>query len=78
MGQGRCRKTGSRDSMHVQVEHTAWSSTVVTAVMRSGSGPAVGIGENVEKISRHFLSEANFPWKRIKKGGDLSKEDRAS
>lgn len=50
---------------------------MVTAVMRSQGGPAVGIGENVEKISRHFLSEANFSMEKDK-GGDLSKEDRAS
>ena len=42
-------------------------------VMGSQGGPAVGVGENVEKISGHFLSEANISTEKDM-GGDISKE----
>ena len=46
---------------------------MVTAVMGSQGGPAVDVGENVEKIRGHLLSEANISTEKDM-GGDISKE----
>lgn len=40
--------------------------------MGSQGGPAVGVGENVEKIRGRFLSEANISTENDM-GGDISK-----
>ena len=42
-------------------------------MMGSQGGPAVDVGENVEKIRGHLLSEANISTEKDM-GGDISKE----